>query len=341
MKRTRNNKVLGLAIGDRSILVAEVAAGSGGGPGGPAGRPRVTKVGEFDFPAGVTLQQAGAAGTPDLGRASNEFLRAGGFTARTAVVGVPARWVLSKPKEVPPAGPDLIAESLRLQAEEDFPAEIEAVYDYAGETSPSEPRTVLLLAMPGRYVEQVSALAEAARLTVETITPVAVAVAAATARAAGPAGLAGRGREANKDALALSVGPGGAEFVASRGGHARSLRHLGSAASSPAALVGELRRAVAAVPGLANGTLTPVAPVADAGHDDDDSHTTPAGGPLNGNGRRALTVFGGGAATDPAGRKALADALGLSVDVGGLKGLGVTADGVPQAEAYAPAVAVA
>jgi hypothetical protein len=63
LKRSRRKKVLGLAIGDRSILAAEVVAGE---------RPDVTQIGELIYPEGVSPS------TPELlGKLLGDFLRAG------------------------------------------------------------------------------------------------------------------------------------------------------------------------------------------------------------------------------------------------------------------------
>jgi hypothetical protein len=119
--------MLGLAVGERVALVAEVSSAGG--------RPAVQRVGEFHYPTGFDLSQ------PDsIGRALGLFLREQGFTARSVVVGLPGKWVLSKRAEAPAAEPQLVADSLRLQAEAEFAADGgEFAYDYAGASSPAGP----------------------------------------------------------------------------------------------------------------------------------------------------------------------------------------------------------
>src|SRR5205085_4885511 len=85
---SKRGKALGIALGDRSLTVAEVHSGHG--------RYEVGRVAEFTFPAGVGLQQP-----EQLGAALTQFLQEQGFTAKSAVFGLPAKWVLSKHKEVP------------------------------------------------------------------------------------------------------------------------------------------------------------------------------------------------------------------------------------------------
>src|SRR5579862_4326436 len=101
MKPTRHNKVLGIAVGERSMLVAEVHAASGG--------PQVVKTGEFTYPEGVGLKDGAA-----LGAALGQFLKEQGFAARLANFGLPAKWVVSKHKDVPAVDDSLLADTLRL-----------------------------------------------------------------------------------------------------------------------------------------------------------------------------------------------------------------------------------
>ena len=62
MKSVRRNKVLGLAIGDRSIVAAEVRSSGG--------QPEVAHVAEYTYPEGASLQQPEA-----VGKGLGEFLK--------------------------------------------------------------------------------------------------------------------------------------------------------------------------------------------------------------------------------------------------------------------------
>ena len=114
-------RVLGLAVGEKSILIADVSAGPGGFAVTTPDQPEMPKpfeavhLAEFVFPKGVTLLDG-----EKLGGALFQFLKDSGISVRHAVVGIPAKWVVVKTKSVPPAEPPVIAESLRLQAEGDF-----------------------------------------------------------------------------------------------------------------------------------------------------------------------------------------------------------------------------
>jgi Tfp pilus assembly PilM family ATPase len=129
---SRRGKALGIALGDRSLTVAEVHSGQG--------RYEVGRVAEFTFPAGIGLQQP-----EQLGAALAQFLQEQGFTAKSAVFGLPAKWVLSKHKEVPAADEGILNETLRIQAEGEFSPELkDLVFEYAGGSAGS----VLLMAVP-------------------------------------------------------------------------------------------------------------------------------------------------------------------------------------------------
>jgi hypothetical protein len=250
LKSHRYNKVVGLAIGERSLMAAEVSAPASDAQ--PAPRPQVTHLAELVYPEGVSYA------TPEaLGQALGTFLREQKFTARIAVIGLPAKWLVVKPKEVPPADAATLAEMLRLQAEGDFSTELkDLVYDYtagaddapvhadmAGEdemATLSQTRTVLLIATPRRYVDAAATMCDAARLTAAAVMPSSMALGSAT------------GRVMKRNSLVLTVAPWGAELTAQRRGIPQAIRTLRPpAADGP--FVGDLRRAVSSLPaGSAN-----------------------------------------------------------------------------------------
>jgi hypothetical protein len=296
---SRRGKALGIALGDRSLTVAEVQSGHG--------RYEVGRVAEFTFPAGVGLQQP-----EQLGAALSQFLHDQGFTAKSAVFGLPAKWVLSKHKEVPAADENVLNETLRIQAEGEFSPELkDLVYEYAGGSAGS----VLLMAVPGRYVEGAAKVAEAARLQAVGVTPSAAALGAATA------GI-------NGEAMVLSVGPVGAEFTVQNGAQPRVLRHLGAASAPPTMLVGELRRSTALFTrngytpaGSANGSNGfPSSNGASnvTGSDGSGVYATGAGTAA----RRELTVWDE-SSLNPAALQSIGEALGLQIKTGRLQSLGL------------------
>ena len=208
MRALGGNKVLGLALGERGVLACElVRAGRGA---------RATRLAEFEFPAGLSPDNPA-----ELGKALGEFLRDRRFSARRAVVGLPLRWAVVKPKEVPPAAPSAVAGLLLLQAEREFALEPQdLIFEYAGQSDASAARTVLLLAVQRKRVEAVVAVAEAAGLGVEAVTLSAVALASET------------GRQFSHGGAVLHVAPGIAELTINHEGQPRALRHLRAPAAA-------------------------------------------------------------------------------------------------------------
>ena len=139
MAPSRFQKLLGLAITEQALLIAEV---SGGGAG--AG-PRVRRLGELRYPHNALPADLGT-----LAGALRQLLKKERFTARRVVVGLPAKWVLTQMREVPPADAAAAANILRVAVETAFPADIKGlVCDYAGRPDRGHASDLLLLAAPG------------------------------------------------------------------------------------------------------------------------------------------------------------------------------------------------
>jgi Tfp pilus assembly PilM family ATPase len=138
----RPSKIIGLSVGAKSLLFAEVSA-QGRGRGGE--KAAIGQLAEMVYPENVSLA------TPEqLGQAVAAFLKTQKFGTRDVIIGLPARRLLTRRKDVPPASEQAAAATLRLQAETEFsPAGSDAdsfAVDFAGETSSSEATSVLLIA---------------------------------------------------------------------------------------------------------------------------------------------------------------------------------------------------
>lgn len=341
-----SNKVLGLAVGDQGILAAEVVRAGG------AGGAQARRLAEFPYPAGRSLDDP-----VPLGRAFAEFLKHNGFSARQAVIGLPLKWAVVRPKEVPPAAPNVVADLLRLQAEGEFSDAPNLVIEYAGESTPTGSRTILLSAVQRKRLDNLVAMAEAAGLNVRSVTLSAVALGEQTSKHFGGEG------------LVLHVAPGAAELAVHHDGQPRLLRHLRPVAATAA--VG------ATVGGSATATLTAPPPTNGSsastnganGYRGNGSATTSGGVPVPGlpaqglvgelrqvlalmppNARRTaggsdeqLVVWDGVGLGDAP--LTWGDSLGISIKPERLTTLGVAAgaegDEAAQAGRYAPAVALA
>jgi hypothetical protein len=150
--------ILGLAIDDAGVVATELRI--------QAGRPEIRRTGEFLWEQELTAENA-----KSLGQRLHHFLREQGFSAKRAVVGLAAKWVLTKEVEAPPANPEVLAGMLSIQAERAFSLDAdELIFDYCGKTSMSEKSQILLLAVRRQMVSQIKEMAQAAGLHVQAIT---------------------------------------------------------------------------------------------------------------------------------------------------------------------------
>jgi hypothetical protein len=255
--------MLGIAVGERAWTVAEVVPSKT-----QRGSWELRRVAEF-VPPSVT-PGAPAPAAADVGQALGQFLREQEFASRDVVVGVPAKWLVGRDKEIPPADPLSAAEILRLQAERSFSTEMgDLAYDYAGSPNTASPTTVLLLALPRTQLDRIVAIAEAAGRQVAAVTPSTLALADVpsgrpAALVGGGGGESGNGAPPS-DGLVLNVTADAVELSARAGGNPRLLRHLavrgpdlisknGTRAAAFNALAGEIRRTLAMIPSTPGGT---------------------------------------------------------------------------------------
>jgi hypothetical protein len=224
LKPSRQKKVLGLAIGERSLLAAEVVAGD---------RPQVTRLAEMVYPDGISFNQP-----VELAKALSHFMKDNQFSTRSAIIGIPLKWLVIKPKEVPPADDATVAQLLRLEAEAEFSTELkDLVYDFTGEAAPAgnAARHVLLAATPKKYIDLIEAVCDGARLKPLSITPSAVALGAIT------------GASLKREVLVLSTDSAGSELSRQYLSAATAIRSLRPATPQPP-FISELRRAVSNLP---------------------------------------------------------------------------------------------
>lgn len=226
VKSVRYKTVLGLAIGERSLLAAEVTMGD---------RPVVQRVAEFDYPEGISPTDAAL-----FGEALAAFRREQGFTARATVVGLPARWIVVKQKEVPATDDATLADLLRTGAEAEFSSELkDLVYDFASSHESVAGKSVLLVATPKKYIETMELACDKAKLSPIAVTSSALVLGDAT------------GKSAGDNALVLAVSAGAAELTAQQHGLPNAVRYL-RGPEQPAPFVSAVRRAVSTLPASPN-----------------------------------------------------------------------------------------
>lgn len=224
MKGSRHKSVLGISLGERSAALAEVALN---------GEQReVRRTATFAYPEGVGLDRA-----EDLGKALGAHLKQLQFSTRTTIVGISARRLVTKTKEVPPADTATLNDLLRLQAEGEFGSDLkDLVYDYES----GGVGLVLLVATPRSDVEQAEKLCEGAGLNLVAVTPSSLALGAR-------AGSTASGGES----IVVAAGPSGVEVTQQRRDLTTGVRHLRTPEQDKG-FAGSFRRTVLPIRGNAS-----------------------------------------------------------------------------------------
>lgn len=212
--------MLGIAISDRDLVIAQVAGRRG----------RLQTYTRWEIPAGLPLSQPKA-----LGERLAAVLKEKGFTAGRVVLGVPARWLIAESRELPPVGREQALSLLRLAAER-LGAGDDAgiVFDVAGDLSSNKATSGLLVGIASGRLAQLRALCEAAGLDLVGVTATGLA-------------LSQTFRHDTGDVLVL-FGGHGTELVRRNAGQAVGLRHLNGVPTTGQgvlpALTSELARAL-------------------------------------------------------------------------------------------------
>jgi len=215
----RSRASLGISIGDRSMRLAEVIRNGGGAP--------TARIAEFVYPDGLKLEDPQALGQ-ELGR----FLKSQGFTARRTLIGIPARWLIFNPYEVPATDESTATRAMWLYATEKTPRALgPMVFDYMGQCNPISKSTMLIVGLQEQWIGRLTTLATAAGLKLASLTPIASALSAVTA-------------EHVSDAIVASFGPEGAELMGRDGPNARWIGQVRMNGSIGPA-ISQLRRALA------------------------------------------------------------------------------------------------
>ena len=194
-------KFLGLVMEERRILAAEVQVFGQ--------RKRLRRAAEFTLPDDLSLDDP-----QRLGQELREFLRRHRFSARATIIGVPARWLLSKEKGFPPASPSSLAGMVRLEAERSFASDLDnMILDYANDPDSGSGNRVLLMGLPRHKTDQLVAMSVAAGLKAKALTPTSMILAADL-------------RPDCSSCLMLFVRPDHVELGIRSGGRFGALRHL-------------------------------------------------------------------------------------------------------------------
>jgi len=212
---SRSRHVLGIAVGEKCLCVGQIGVAGAL----PAAAPVI-----FTFPPGISLDQP-----RELGLALRQFLAHHQLDARHAILGVPSRWLICKPVNIPPADTATAQELLWIQATATVPSDLGTfTFDYLGEPNLSEPRDLLLLGLGAVRREQLLGMASAANLKPLAIRSTAVALAQATIAHA-------------PRAVIITAAAEGIDVLTQHNQRTTSLRHVGPiTATQP--LLAQLRR---------------------------------------------------------------------------------------------------
>ena len=201
--------LLGLSIDDSGVVAAEVTVRSG--------RAEIRRTGLFGFDEKLNEENA-----RELGRKLGRSLRANQFSSRQAVVGLPAKWIVSKEIVAPPAAADALVSMLGIQAERAFSLNAgELVFDYCGRADSSGKSNVLLIAARRQIINQIKELVDAAGLRARSVTVSALAFGKADGAGAGPQRRYGLYAQAKY-----------CEFWSQSNGRLRSVKHIPTAGTS-------------------------------------------------------------------------------------------------------------
>jgi len=231
VKRIVAAKLLGIAAGPTSLLVAELSS--------QKGSQKLLRTVQVDFTAEASLEKP-----LGLAKALREQLKNARVTTRDVVVALPARWLVTRRKELPPVSAAVAASTLRLYAEAEFGADFrEFGFDYAGSVSGTAPAAVLLVGTSRSLLEQCRQVVEGAGLRLLGVTSSGAAMASLLAGVDG------------QSTPLLSLSPLGTELVLQHGGVPTHLRHVAAVASTDGtALATDLRRTLAGLPPMPPGS---------------------------------------------------------------------------------------
>ena len=219
MTPTRH-RTLGIALHEKGLLVAEARPSDKDGA--------VHEAARMEIPA---------EGLPAVGGALRAFLREHGFHARRAVVGVPARWVVSREMVVPPLDDAQLAGLLRIRAEREIAADVgNLATDYARAEGATGEGSVLLVAMLGEHLDQIKQMCREAGLKLEAVVPTVMVLAAS--------------QPAPGCHVVLSLREDGTDMAVLTGGQFRVVRDV--PATDATSLTAEIRRMLAPLSGVSS-----------------------------------------------------------------------------------------
>ncbi|MBW1765142.1 MAG: pilus assembly protein PilM [Deltaproteobacteria bacterium] len=154
----KKKKILGLAVEEGAILASELRS--------DGDSFKVAHAAEFLLPDGVTFEDSDKAGN-----LFGQFLRENGFSAKRAVIGIPAKWLILRKVDAPPSTEDELSQILKIQAEREFSLNLDdLMLDYIGKPDTKKPGTIFLVAALKKRIYQIIKSVESAGPGVLSVT---------------------------------------------------------------------------------------------------------------------------------------------------------------------------
>jgi hypothetical protein len=154
----KKKKILGLAIEEGAILASELYS--------DGDSFKVAHAAEFLLPDGVTFEDSDKAGN-----LFGQFLRKNGFSAKRAVIGIPAKWLILRKIDIPPSTEEELYQILKIQAEREFSLNLDdLMLDYIGKPDSIKPGTIFLVAALRKRIYQIIKSVESAGPGVSSVT---------------------------------------------------------------------------------------------------------------------------------------------------------------------------
>lgn len=157
-KMTIPKRFMGLAIEEGEMLAADIRQ--------DGELFHVERTARMVFPEGISFDNPGA-----MGKILGQFIDENQFTAKKAVIGLPAKWLMFREKTVPPSSGESLAGVIKIQAERGFSLDPDdLVIDYTGEVSSERPNRLLLAAVLRKKLDKIIESTRSAGLEVLSTT---------------------------------------------------------------------------------------------------------------------------------------------------------------------------
>jgi hypothetical protein len=134
-KLIKPKRFVGLAVEENAILAADVSC--------EKDSFLVSNAKNFIFPEGVDFKDP-----EGLGKILGQFLQENKFTARKAIIGIPAKWLMLREKTIPLSAKENVAAILKIHAEHEFSLNPEELaLDYTSHVAEDKSNRLFLTAM--------------------------------------------------------------------------------------------------------------------------------------------------------------------------------------------------